>query len=595
MYTPFARAQGTTVPASETPLPTKPRTDSAGDSTAVKRDTIKAPVGRFSDPVVVDGSARNEWNREEMFATGALTLVDLLDRIPELTTFRSGWISTPQVAAYNGDPRRVRVFFDDIEMDALNGREGGVLDLSTIQLWTLERVTMERTATELRIHLRSWRVNRTTAYTRTDITTGNENTNLYRGFYGRRYDRGQIFQVAAQQYGTNSSRTAGTGDALSLMARVGVGRKSWSIDAFVNRTQNDRATQIPLATSGRPAIPPLRSTNTVAYLRAAAGRVDEGPWLQLVAAAHQFRESSPQTIGVAGANTTSGGIPVPRDTADTTRSETQVVISGGLRIGPGRLTVQERLRTLEHRRNYGPSARFEVGTGVNVISAYAESDALRRITLTELSAHIQPLSFLALTAAAGHRTGSVEPGGGPAGTALRGNLGVRIRSLWLTGGVITVDTALRAAARVYDTAFTSGLVGRSTGITTSLRGEVWRGIGVDSWVTHWSNPALNQPRYQSRSELNYASSFPGRFPSGNFALRAVVAMEYRGRMVFPTQRNPVGVGSARTLAGLVEIRILRAVISYQQRNILGYQYEIVPGYQMPRVLAIYGVRWEFWN
>ena len=46
---------------------------------------------------------------------------------------------------------------------------------------------------------------------------------------------------------------------------------------------------------------------------------------------------------------------------------------------------------------------------------------------------------------------------------------------------------------------------------------------------------------------------------------------------------------------LLEIRILRAVVTYQQRNILSYQYEIIPGFEMPRVLAIYGVRWDFWN
>jgi hypothetical protein len=46
---------------------------------------------------------------------------------------------------------------------------------------------------------------------------------------------------------------------------------------------------------------------------------------------------------------------------------------------------------------------------------------------------------------------------------------------------------------------------------------------------------------------------------------------------------------------LLEIRIMRAVLTYQQRNILGYLYQVVPGFEMPRVLAIYGVRWDFWN
>lgn len=594
-YAPPIRAQATSTPATETPMPIKPKTDSAKDSVKVKPDTIKAPVGRFSDPTVADQSAKNDWNREEMFGTGALTLLDLLDRVPELTTFRSGWISTPQIAAYNGDPRRVRVFLDDIEMDALNGRDGGVRDLSSIQIWTLEHVTLERTPNELRIYLRSWRVDRTTPYTRTDVTTGDENTNLYRGYYGKRYDGGQIFQAAAQQYGVNSKRTSGTGDALSLLARIGVAKKFWSVDAYANRTHSNRATEIPLFTYTQPAIPPLNATNTIAYIRAGLGHVESGPWLQVIASAQQLRETSPHTIGTASAPTTSGGIAVPRDTADTTRSSTQIVIAGGLRVGPGRLTLQERMRTFEQKRDYGPTARFELGSGMNLLSAYGESDALRRITLTEVSLHLQPLRFLALTAEAGHRTGSIEPGGPPSGTSLRGNIGVRIGRMWLTGGLISFDSAERFGARVYDTAFVSGLIGRSTGVTTSLRGPVWKGIGVDSWITHWSNPAMNQPRYQTRSELNYANRFLKRFPSGDFEVRATAALEYRGRLYFPTASSTIGVGSARTVTGLLEVRILRAVISYQQRNAFGYQYEIVPGYQMPRVLGIYGVRWEFWN
>ena len=561
----------------------------------MKPDTIKVPVGKFVDPFVADWSAKNEWNREEMFASGALTLIDLLDRVPELTTFRSGWISTPQIAAYNGDPRRVRVFVDDVEMDALNGRDGGVLDLSTVQLWTLEHVTLERSANELRIHLRTWRVDRTTPYTRTDILTGNEDTQIYRGYYGKRHDRGQIFQAAGEKYATASPRTAGSGDALSLLVRAGIARKSWSVDAYANRTHLTRSTQLAFFTNPQPPIPPLSATSTLAYVRAGFGHVEKGPWLQILAAAQQFRESSPHTIGTASAPTTSGGIAVPRDTADTTQSSTQIVITGGLRLGPGRLTLAERMRTIEGRRDYGPSARFELGSGMNTFSAYAESDALRRVTLAEVSAHLQPLRFIALSASAGHRTGSIEPGGGPEGTALKGSLGVRVGRLWLTGGLINFDTTLRSAARVYNSAFTPGSVGRSTGVTASARGLLWKGIGTDSWITQWSNPAMNQPRCQSRSELNYSNSFPKRFPTGNFAVKAAASMEYRGRLLFPTAGNPVGVGSARTLNGLLEIRILRGVVSYQQRNLLSQQYEIVPGFQMPRVLAIYGVRWEFWN
>ena len=53
--------------------------------------------------------------------------------------------------------------------------------------------------------------------------------------------------------------------------------------------------------------------------------------------------------------------------------------------------------------------------------------------------------------------------------------------------------------------------------------------------------------------------------------------------------------ASHVLHALVEIRLLRAVVTYNLRNALGLDYEQVPGYAMPRALGTYGVRWEFWN
>jgi hypothetical protein len=129
----------------------------------------------------------------------------------------------------------------------------------------------------------------------------------------------------------------------------------------------------------------------------------------------------------------------------------------------------------------------------------------------------------------------------------------------------------------------------------SIRGTLGRGFGIDSWLTRWDQTRDYQPQFQSRSEINFTSNFLRRFPRGDFELHAAGIYEYRGHTIFPLAAGDVQSGTAKTLSALLEIRILRAVVSYQQRNILGYPYEVVPGFQMPRVLAIYGVRWEFWN
>jgi hypothetical protein len=51
----------------------------------------------------------------------------------------------------------------------------------------------------------------------------------------------------------------------------------------------------------------------------------------------------------------------------------------------------------------------------------------------------------------------------------------------------------------------------------------------------------------------------------------------------------------RTVSTLIEIRILQAKLFWNLRNILGERYQLVPGYQLPRITNLYGVRWEFWN
>jgi hypothetical protein len=192
------------------------RADSARADSVPPRDTIKAPIARAPRSTAPEISGRRViWDRDAIFASGAVTLPDLLAQVPGVTTLHAGFIAAVSATSWYGEPGRVRVYLDDVEIDPLDARSGGVADLSIIQIWSLEEVAVERMAGELRVHLRSWRVERTTAQTRTDVTTGSENTNLYRGFFGKRLNNGGVLQVAAQQYSTTSVRTRGDGDALA--------------------------------------------------------------------------------------------------------------------------------------------------------------------------------------------------------------------------------------------------------------------------------------------------------------------------------------------------------------------------------------------
>ena len=101
-----------------------------GDTTTkIPKDTLKAPLAHAELPPVLGVGDQFSWNREEMFATGAITLMQLLEFVPGITTFTTGNIASPQFAAYAGNPGRVRVFLDGMEIDNLDPRAGGALEV----------------------------------------------------------------------------------------------------------------------------------------------------------------------------------------------------------------------------------------------------------------------------------------------------------------------------------------------------------------------------------------------------------------------------------------------------------------------------------
>src|SRR5947209_372716 len=571
-------------PSSEVPIPIKPKTDSGPDSTKARADTIKAPVGRFADPALHEIGPQYEWDRTQLFATGALTLVDLLDRIPGITTFRSGWLATPQTAAYNNDFSRVRIFYDGVEIDNLDNRSGGVLDLSSIQLWTLEHLSIERSANELRIYMRTWRVENTDPYTRADVATGNEETNLYRGFYGKRGNGGSLIQFAGQQYGVTSARFAGAGDALSLLTRIGYAKKSWSIDGFVIRHHPTRTIQ--RALFSRPSVLGLDATYTDAYIRAAVGESNHGPWLQLTAASLGFKGNTTPDRSVTATPFA--------DTLERRVFESQYVASGGYTLGPARIELDDRLRSLNGSTYNSASGRFDLVSPIGTVSAFAQHDGFRQVTSVDGGLRAQPLPFLAVSGSVSQQapTGTSTE---PSSTSIRYEGGIKLFRPWVSGGFISMERSAGLAPVVYDTQLLPTSPGRISGNTFSMRGPLIYNFAIDAWAIRWADINAYQPKWQSRTELSYANNFLKAFPRGDFEVRAAGVYEYRSSVLFPLAAGDVRTDVAKTLSALLEIRIMRAVISYQQRNILGYQYNVVPGFEMPRVLAIYGVRWEFWN
>lgn len=551
----------------------------------VKVDTVKSPIAVAARPAMPEVRGRRTvWDRDALFASGALTLAELIAQVPGVTSYFAGFIAAPTATSWYGEPGRLRVYLDGVELDALDPREGGVRDLAVIQLWPLEEVAVERAAGELRIHLRSWRVRLTTPQTRTDILTGAENTNLYRGFFGKRLQNGGVLQVAAQQLSTTSVRTAGDGDGLAAFARAGIARGRLTIDGVATRfgrTRSAMRRNVLRGTLDPQAIGAFEGTDVAAYLRAAWGDADTATfWAQVVAATLSHAER--------GDSAAAG--------ADTAVSQTQYVATLGVGRWGARFSATARLRAQAAEQRIAPTLRASWDNRFLALSAVAEEAGPDSTSRLDALALLTPFAWLHLGAAHSVHTPDDPLAHGPARTTSRVEAGLRVLGRWITVGAVERSAALVPGLPVFDSTYTALPLPETRGLMAGLAGPIrgpfsleWRGI-------RWDADGPYRPTVESRTELRVSTGLEKWLTRKSFHLNASAIHEYRGAF-----EAPDGVGGieraegASTFATLLEIRIGAAHVFWYNRNPVGKVYESVPGYLMPRLVQLYGIRWEFWN
>jgi hypothetical protein len=582
-------APADSVPPPLVPLPSRDtlaRSTAAADS--VPRDTLKAPITVAERPGSPELRGRRYvWDRDAMFMSGALTLPELIAQIPGATVMNAGFVMAPAVASWYGQPGRVRVFLDGVEMDHLDPRSGGTADLSTIMLWPLEEVAAERTAGELRVHLRTWRVELTTAQTRTDVLTGSENINLYRGFFGKRFDSGGVFQIAGQQYSTTSAATRGDGESLGAFLRAGIAREDWTVDAVALRYGRNRTATRRFVTGPgiqEAAIPRFSGRDLTAYIRAAYRNPDaNGVWAQVVASTLQYIEDDSTGTGATA-------------DLDTVVTQSQWVATAGLTRGGFRLSGTGRLRTQGGESRFSPLVRASWDTRLLELSGAFEGagpDSTRRL---DAIARVQLLPFLHVAGAFSQHAPNDAAAGGPARTTSRGEVGLRVRDRWLTAGVVQRSQAKVLGLPLFDENFGSLLTEAATGLEYGVGGRIWGPFSLEARLIDWGEEGFYRPRVESHTELRVGTALERWLKRRTFYLTAALTHDHRGNFLAPDGAGgTLRADGANQLGTLLDIRIGAAHVFWYNRNFTASIYETVPGYTMPRLVQMYGIRWEFWN
>ena len=568
----LAAAQGTP--------PDSARRDSSSARPAVVRDSVKVPFAAAYAPTAIGATERVRWTRDEIFQMGALNAAELVERLTGVRVLRTGFVLAPQVVTWWGETGRVRVFVDGVEIDILNAREGSVQDLGAIATWNIEEVVAERASSELRLHFRTWRVTRTTSESRVDVLTGDEETNLYRAFFGRRFQSGLGLQLAFEQVNT-IARRGGGGDALGLFGRLGWTGGPWSIDASLMRTPRTRSQS--LATDGSAPVPAFSGATSLTTLRVGLGSAANGPaWAQVSASAFSFDETSPR-------NTTGAVV----DTVDTTAYRAQYVLSGGVNRGGLRASVAARYRRYNGDGNMTPSVRAEWQRGLIHAQAFVERNTLDSVFRADVSGRASLSDWFAVTGAAS-RYWPIGESDARRSTATA-EAAVRFGAYWLSGGASVRRETLIAAPSVFERGLIPATLTDAVATTFSISGPVYRAIRADVRGLLWEAPDYYRPQREIRARLGLDTEWRSRFPRGEFTIRAFGLFEHTGEMLTPVSTGNVALISANTISTILEIRVKTATVSWQFRNVMGTQYETVPGHRMPALLNLYGVRWNFSN
>jgi hypothetical protein len=455
-------------------------------------------------------------------------------------------------------------------------------------LWSLEEVALERVAGELRVHLRTWRVERTTPQTRTDVVTGAENLNLYRGFYGKRFNSGFGLQLAAQQYSTTNQLTGGDGDALAGFVRLGLARGKWSVDAVARPETRTRAPTRRYVRSGAPvegAIGRFEGSDRLGYLRIAYRSPEQdGWWGQAIAASHAYVESDS-----AASNATTPD-------ADSVVHQTQWTASAGFTRGPMRLSATGRARAQGGVMRVSPLLRAAWEGQRLALSAALETAGPDSTARLDLLARVQPMPWVYLGGGVSQHSPSNESAQGPPRTTTRAEAGLQWRGRWLGAGAVQRSAAQVVGFPVFDDTYGPQTIGASTGVFLGLGGQIWGPFSLDWRIHDWGDEQLYRPKVESRAELRVETSLRRWLKRETFHLRASAIQDYRSDL-----RAPDGLGGVELAKGasafslLVDIRIGTAHVFFHNRNFTGMPYETVPGYLMPRLIQQYGIRWEFWN
>ncbi|HEX7089053.1 MAG TPA: TonB-dependent receptor plug domain-containing protein [Longimicrobiales bacterium] len=529
-----------------------------------------------------------EWDRAALLASGALTLTDLLARIPGVTTVRYGLVGMPELASgLGGNAGRIELFLDGFALDPLGGPG---LDLSRIQLAELESVRVRRGLGSLRIELETLSSWERAAYSRIEAGTGDYGTDLLRGLFLTPSFLGGSLGLAVERLASDGLGFREPAENFGIWTKWTLAGEGRGVQVEYRRASISREA---LDSYG-----PFEGERADLVLR---GRIEPAPGL----VAEAF----------AGRST------VEDVRADTLRLH-DVGEQVGLRAAFRRAGLQA-ATSARWRRNYGlPGWDIELAAGGALGRILALDGTVRMVDWRDVApawsggVRLQAGPFLGLRPLAEWYTGAgsapffTDSTGAP---ILTERTGYRVGAVLTRGGLELGAAGLEMDA---DSVRALGLIsepvgphlypgGRVRGWEVSARIPTpWPALSLEGWFTRWSSgePWIYLPVESGLASLVFHAT---PLKSGNLELLARLDGRHRGAMLVPAAEGAAGGGAApllmvapavTTLDFYLQLRIkdVRAFLRWENLTRRRGIWD-VPGRELAGQRIFYGVKWQFRN
>lgn len=561
------------------------------DSLVAEQDTLLPPpvMVAWPRPDSTAGGLRDgrwAWDREALLGEGAVSLLDLLSRVPGVVPLRSGIFLQPEsVSAFGGGADRMMVVWDGYPLDPLTTAS---LDLSTIDLASFRRVEVDRRPDVLIVRLYSDAPRDPRAYSRIEAGVGEPRANLFRGMLLSPHFLFGPFGFSVERVEIQGSGRPQPADVFAGWLRWGLLSETRGIELVFRSDNLGRQTESPI---------PADVSRRDLVVR---GRTQFAP--AVTAEAYVGRSTV---------------------TFDATDPE----------IPDSLLTHED-----ESVRQAGARLAWQSGTGgVEGALRWRDSDRLPRTEL-ELDGDISPFAGVRLSAGMTHHGwesgfGATSYHGRASATPLSwmrafAEFGSGVRgSPSRVDSIITPHKSDRTVSRGGLEASIGRMVATVAGVRMSVDSVPVMGLPGDTitgavgggtlngWELSASMPLAgdwlslngNWAAWSSGQRSIYVPSSIGRatvrlhtspLESGNFELTARLEALHRGPLFGPPSEpdGPLVEAPARTLLNAyLQMRIIDVRIWIRFDDMGGNDVQDLPGLFIKGPRIFYGVKWDFWN